>query len=152
MTTTELLTAIRDALAADTTISEWCTSEFSKSPTIFLGLDQQNPPPEGDYPLIAILGVEQVRGDTNRDLEWNISLGVGVINSEIVTSGVKKTATGFLQCETLRELVENAVYRARIVPMESAGEASTVSYHPIYIGFSRITASKPKSTRRGLPG
>jgi hypothetical protein len=151
MTTQELLTAIRDALAADTALEAWCQEQFVKSATILLGLDERDPPGENDYPLVAIVGCTQERGDMARELSWKVFVGVGVVNEEIVIETNTKTATGLLQAEELRELAENAIYRARIASGASAGEASTESYYPLFVSYTTITFTALRTTQRGLP-
>jgi len=151
MTTAEVLAAIRNAVAADATLTAWCMEQFGKAQTVLLGIDENRPPAEEDYPVVAIAGIEQVRGQARRELEWNVFLGVGVVNAEIAESGNMRTCTGMLQAETLRELAENALYRARLCDTESAGDASGESYHPLYVSYTTVTVRALKSTRRGLP-
>lgn len=151
MTTAEILIAVRDALATDATLTAWCTANLAATPAIFLGIDDVKPPAEDDYPIIAIVGIEQVRGESERELSWSVTLGVGVVNEEIATSGSTRTRTGFLQAESLREQMENALYRARIASAVSAGDASSECYHPFYVSYSTMTFTVLKTMRRGLP-
>lgn len=151
MTTTEVLQAMSNALADDAALNSWCTAQFGKAPSVFLGIDENRPPAEEDYPVIALVGVEQARGQDRRELEWRVFLGVGVVNDEIIQSGSIRTRSGFLQAETLREVAENALYRARLCDIESAGDASGESYHPLYVSYTTVTVRALKSTRRGLP-
>lgn len=151
MTTTEVLQAMSNALANDAALNSWCTEQFGKAPSVFLGIDENRPPAEEDYPVIALVGVEQARGQDRRELEWRVFLGVGVVNDEIIQSGSIRTRSGFLQGETLREFAENALYRARLCDTESAGDASGESYHPLYVSYTTVTVRALKSTRRGLP-
>lgn len=151
MTTAEILVAVRDALAADATLTAWCTEQFGKAQTVLLGIDENRPPAEEDYPVVAIAGIEQVRGQARRELEWNIFLGVGIINSEVAQSENMRTCSGMLQAETLREHAENALYRARLCDVESAGDASGESYHPLYVSYTTVAVRQLKTSRRGLP-
>ena len=152
MTTQTLLTSIRDALDSDTALEAWCQAQFAQSATIMLGLDERNPPAEADYPLVSIVGCTQARGDMVRELSWQVFIGVGVVNDTVVTSGSKKTATGLLQAETLRELAENAIYRARLATSQTAGEASTEGYYPLFLSYTTFTFTALRNTQRGLPG
>jgi len=157
MTTAEVLQAVQAALLADTTLTDWCTAQFGSAPTVWLGVDDQHPPVETDYPLISIVGVEQIRGAAPRgSVDWRLSLGVGVVNETLVSAGAGRTYTGMHQAETLRELAEDALYRARLsgvaVGIDSNGESSSESYHPLYVSYTTVLISGLKSTRRGLPG
>lgn len=151
MTTSELLVSIRNALATDATLATWCTANLAAQPTIFLGIDDVKPPAEDDYPIVAVVGIEQSRGESERELEWSVMLGIGVVNEEIVSSGSMRTRSGWLQAESLREQVENALYRARIASAVSAGDASSECFHPLYVSYSTVTFTVLKTTRRGLP-
>ena len=151
MTTSELLIAIRNALATDATLAAWCTENLAATPTIFLGIDDAQPPAEDEYPLIAVVGIEQERGESERELSWSVMLGIGVVNEEIAASGSMRTRTGWLQAEGLREQAENALYRARIASAVTSGNASQECFHPLYVSFSTLTFTTLKSTRRGLP-
>ena len=106
MTTSQILEAARDALAADTALTDWCLDQFGTAATIMIGLDDKNPPAEDEYPLVAIIGVDQERGNARREVDWRLHLGAGVVNSTIVDTGITKTCSGMLQAETLREMAE----------------------------------------------
>lgn len=151
MTTAELLKKIKDALAADKELLAWCQQAFGKSPLISLGLDENNPPEADQYPLIAILGAEQVRGDDKRELVWELTLGVALLQEEILEIGITRTHTGMLQVEDLRELAEDALYRARIAGTDSEGESASLSTYPLFMSLSTLTIKTLKTTRRGLP-
>lgn len=150
-TAADLLDAIRDALAADQALIAWCRQQFSKDPGIWLGMDENNPPKADQYPLIAVIGLTQARGDDKRELVWEITLGVALIQEEIVETGITRTFTGMLQAETLRELAEDALYRARLIGTESDGESATLSHYPLFLSLSTLTFKTLKTTRRGLP-
>jgi len=151
MTTAEVLEAIRDAIAADSTLDAWCQAEIGKSPTVHLGIDEANPPPESDYPIVVIVGSDHLRSETEKEIAWPVYLGVGVVNGTVLTDGRKKTYEGLLQAEAMREQVENALYRSRIAGLDSAGNSSQDSEYPIFVSFSVVTVREIKTTRRGLP-
>lgn len=151
MTTVELLEAARDALANDTELSAWCVAQFGTVPTVFLGLDDKSPPEESEYPMVAIIGVDQTRGSSRREIDWRLHMGAGVVNSTVLSVDGKRTYSGMLEAETLREMAENALYRAGLVDLNSTGESSSESYHPLYVSYSVVTVSMLKTTRRAMP-
>lgn len=154
MTTAELLQHMQSTLLTDTALDTWCRAEFGRAPTVWLGVDEQTPPPEEDYPLVAVVGVDQMRGGSRAELQWQVHLGAGIVNSDFTANLNIRTYPGLMQAETLRELAENALYRARIGPalnIESTGEASSVSYHPLYVSYTTVIVSELRTTRRGLP-
>ncbi len=151
MTTHEILTSARDALANDAELAAWCVAQFGRPPVVMLGLDDKNPPTEDQYPLVVILGVDQSRGDSRREVEWRLHLGTGVVNPAVTESGASRTYTGLLQAEMLREKAEDALYRAKLINIESTGESASESYYPLFVSYSMVAVTMLKSTRRSLP-
>lgn len=155
MTTAEILQAAQAAILADAELTAWCTAQFGHASTVWLGIDSNQPPAESDYPVVALASVEQSRGGGRGEIGWRLMIGVGVINEALVSDGSARTYPGFLQAETLRELAENALYRARVawltVEVDSDAEASSESYHPLYVSYTTVIVSALKSTRRGMP-
>lgn len=151
MTTSDLLTTVRDAIAADQNLAAWCLDHLGSAPTVWLGIDPAKPPKEDDYPIVCVLGADQSRGDNRGEITWELQLGVGVINDEISESGQVRTFTGLLQAAALREQVEDAVYRARIAGVGSSGASAEEWYYPMFVAYSTIEVSALKTTRRGLP-
>lgn len=151
MTTTDLLLTILNALASDRGLTQWCMEQFGKTHKVFLGIDEQHPPQADDYPLVVINGVSQIRGEGQYERQWLVSLGVGLVNETVTTSGNTITYDGMSQAETMRELAENCLYLARIASMGSEGETSSESYHPLYLSYSAVTVKLLKSNRRAMP-
>jgi hypothetical protein len=151
MTTSELLDAIKNALVADQPLNSWCLAEFSRAPTIFIGIDPRKDPDESVYPIIAVVGLSQGRGDDRREHRWDIPVGVGVVNETITVSGASVVYNGLAQVERMRELAEDALYRARIASMGTSGDASSECYYPLFVSFTTVVFTAPKTTRRGLP-
>ena len=155
MTTADVLLAVQAALLADTELTAWCTVQCGQAPTIWVGINEQQPPVESDYPLVSIAGVEHGRGGSRGEIEWRLHVGVGVVNDELDSDAYGRTYTGFLQAETLREFAEDALFRARIpgltIGVDSSGEAASESYHPLYVSYTTVLVSALKSTRRSLP-
>ncbi len=152
MSTADLLVAIQNVLAADQALTGWCREQFGKAHKVFLGVDDQHPPREEDYPVVVITGADQLRGESNRESHWIVSLGVGVVNAEVSTEGNRVSYPGMLQAEAMRECVEDALYRAKFAPMESGSDAVSESHHPLYVSFTFITVRKLRSTRQAMPG
>lgn len=157
MTTAEVLLALQAAIVADSALNAWCLAEFGSSPTVWIGLDEQNPPVEADYPLVSLVGIDQGRGEARGEIQWQVHVGCGVVNSVLLApeGAATRTYSGLLQAETLRELTENAFYRMRpagvTIGVDSSGEASSVSYHPLYVSYTTVVVSSLKTNRRGLP-
>lgn len=153
MTSIELIEQIKTALASDDRIRNWCIQNFGKTHTVFVDIDENNPPVPGeDYPVIIITGLNQVRGVSVRELSWTLELGVGVVNDEIIVDGNSKTMTGFGQAHALRELAENAIYRTGLGDVSSRAESGSTSYFPLFISGTMIPIKQLKTNRRAMPG
>lgn len=151
MTTVELLEAFRDALKNDSALKSWCLAEFNKEPVIYLGLNEEDPPPVDEYPIVAIVGITHSIGESKREITWEVDLGAGVIQEEIVIDEGSKTFKGFLQAETLRRLAEEALYRAKLVTLDSQNEAGNESIYPLFVSYSTVTGALLRTTRQALP-
>jgi hypothetical protein len=151
-TSIELIEQIKAALADDDYIQAWCTQNFGRIHKVFVDIDEKKPPvPENDYPIIVVIGLNQVRGDSVRDLSWELELGFGVVNKEIIEDGNIKAMTGFSQVQALRELAENALYRAGLGDVSTRAESGSVSYYPLFISGTVIPIKILKSNRRAMP-
>ena len=153
MTTAELLNQIKNVFANDTAILSWCQDNFGKQHTVCLDIDERHPPdPDVDYPVIVVTSIRQARGDSVRELTWDLEIGAGVKQENIETEGNTKVFTGFLQAETLRELAENALYKARIADISTNSETGAISFYPLFISGALIPIKQLKTNRRGMPG
>ena len=151
MMTSDLLKEIASSIAGDKALRDWCKATFDSVPTCYLGIDELNPPAPADYPIIAIVGVTQNRSDSNRDLSWDIDLGVGIISETVSAEEVSKTYDGFLLAEDLREKAENAIFGIKSARITTTGEASSISYHPLYVSYSTINVKLKRGSQESLP-
>jgi len=152
-TSAQLIEAIKTALADDEVLTAWCVSNFGQAHKVYIDVDNQNPPdPETDYPVIVVAGIGQARGDSSREISWEVEIGAGVMNDAIVESSNTVTMTGFGQAETLRELAEDAIYRAGIGTVTTRAESGSSSFYPLFISGSIIPITTLKSNRRAMPG
>ncbi len=153
MTSAELLEKIKNAFAGDQILTAWCQQTFGRPQTVFIDIDENNPPdPESDYPVIAVTDLRQVRGDSLREIIYELEFGAGVVQEDIEINGNTKTMKGFMQAESLRELAEDALYRAGIADLSSKSETGSVSCYPLFISGTAISFKQLRTNRRGLPG
>jgi hypothetical protein len=150
MTTDELLEYIRDVLAADAAIAAWCQTNFSKKPTIYTGIDENKPPPESEYPVIAVVEIKQLYGETHNKKSWDIIIGCGVVQEEIVVDEIAKTKTfsGFIQAEQLRNLVQEALAKANFAKISYRGESGQISGYPMFVSYTIPTIELWNKRRR----
>ena len=153
MITAELLDAVRSAWVSDEIMNKWCLETFGRQQSVRIGIDDENPPdPDTEYPVIAVTDIRQVRGDSAREISWELEFGVGVVQSDISEDSRGKTMTGFVQAEQLREMAEDALYRARIADVSSNSSTGTLNRYPLFVSGSVIPIKMLKSNRRAMPG
>lgn len=153
MTTEELLEAIRAAWIDDEIMNVWCLETFGREHTVRIGIDDENPPnPDTEYPIIAVTDIRQVRGDSVREISWELEFGVGIVQPDIEDYIRGKTMTGFVQAEYLRELAEGALYRAKIADVSTNSSTGSLSRYPLFISGSVIPIKILKPNRQRLPG
>lgn len=105
-------TAIRNSSA----ISSFCTSNYSKSLKIFVGLDPVNPPTEDDAPFVVLCETQTPYDVGTSALQRRPSFEVywGVVNKTQTTSdsGNTVTQTGLTNVDTLGMLIVTALESA----------------------------------------
>jgi len=78
MTLIELIHTLRDALANDAPLLTWANDTYGRDPSIFVGLDERNPPTESEYPAIHLYP-ERRSGDLQLgDNEYRLSVVIGI--------------------------------------------------------------------------
>lgn len=153
MITDEIIEAVRTAWIGDETMNTWCLETFGRAHSIRIGIDDENPPdPDTEYPIIAVTDIRQVRGDSIREISWELEFGVGIVQPDIHDYIRGKTMAGFIQAEQLRELAEDALYRAKIADISSNSSSGSLSRYPLFISGSVIPIKILKSNRRAIPG
>ena len=152
MNTAELIERTRDVLASDQTITTWCEQNFGRKHKVYVDVDEEKPPdPTTDYPAIVITNIRQSRGESVREITWELEFGVALVQASKEEAENSVTFTGFLQVETLRELAEDALYRAKIASINSNSETGSISAYPLFISGSVIPITQLKSNRHGMP-
>jgi len=135
MTTSEILTTLRDALAADDVFVAWCQDNIGSAPAIQIDFDDQQE--IDDFPMVAFIQISQDDGLLGARQQWTVTGSVFVKNNgrtQTTSNGCKLiTYDGRLECEGLREAAIAAIYRAKIGKIVIKGESMSHTYHPRYI-------------------
>lgn len=134
MTERQVLEAVRDKWANDADIEAWSQAAFSKSVTVLLGSDPQDPPKEADYPILEIVGISFRRATAGRTKTWILEVACGVVYDEIVESGNTKTYSGLLLAAELRELAEAAIgKKAGLGRVSVDTESFSADFFPMFV-------------------
>lgn len=151
ISTSDMLVQVRNILSSDAVIQAWCQTNYSRDLAVYLGFDDDKDALESTgYPLVEIYSSTRIRGaDKHRDV-WDLELSVQVDNAtqEDVSNGI--TYTGFIHAEALRDMVEGALYRARIANVESTGASGNFSNFPMFEAVTKIRITMIADARSGI--
>jgi len=149
--TSDMLKLVRNTIAADVPLAAWCQTNYSRGISVYLGFnDDKDALDATGYPLVEIYSSTRIRGaDKHRDV-WDLELSVQVENEteETISNGI--TYTGFIHAEELRELVENALYRAKIANIDSIGASGNFSNFPMFEAVTKIRITLIADARSGI--
>ncbi len=156
MTGYELLQEIQSAIISDNVLVQWCKDKYEKAPSVWIAVDERAAPAQDDYPVIGIVALEETSGESKSEKQFTVYLGVGVVQNKIDeethTNGARyKTHRGMIEAEQLRELVRDAILRAKIMTLDNEGESATESFYPLFVSYQSLTFKTLKTTRRALP-
>ena len=147
MTTVELLEALRDSLAADDTLVDWCVANVGVKPTIQIDFDDQQE--IESFPLISFVQISHDQAVTGPRDRWTVNGSVFVRNTakvETTSNGCTLvTYSGRLDAEGLREQVLAAIYRAKVGNVTVKGEVMSHTYHPRYVSPFVIEIERPRT-------
>lgn len=148
----ETIAAIRDALKADPGISAWCQQKYQRQHKVFVGMDDENPPPETDYPLIVIEPFGHKWGLKSRSEEARVFIDCGIVQSAVDIAGNVVELRGIQEIETLRRMVEERLFRAGLLIAESEAASRSGYFFPVFWSGSEVTIETKLSSRHPTAG
>lgn len=147
----DILALIQETLAANTDIEYYSQQKYSKSCRVFVGIDEDNPPKQEDYPVIIIFSVNRAeRGESSKFVVYEAVIGVGVVNESCVVDGKKTTYIGMAEAERLRELVEAALFGKVAHKTDVQGQTSSEIIFPLFRSDTVIKLSFIQTSQSGI--
>lgn len=141
--TRNLITQIEEILTHNEAIKEFCLDAYGRLPTLYTFVDEDNPAPESDYPVIAITALDRMSGGYAPTVSYHLEIGCGVINETIETPGNIRRHVGMIETYELISLVENALVAARkFAKVEFHGQTNAVQWFPKYISVTTATITR----------
>lgn len=147
-----MLEKLQNGLLHDEVLCTWCNRHLGKLPTVWIGVDIDQEPPDEDYPLICMVSVDQHRATGERTLRWVVDFSVALrCDEDVALDDRGRTWPGMLLVEAFRREVEDAVCR-----MALGGQASVVGAFnpaiskPYYESISTMTIEQIKTAQHGL--
>lgn len=144
----DVIDLIGSALTTDATFLAFCQAQFAKAPAVYIGVDEQDPPPESAYPVAAVTDVREISSVEENRRTFEIDIGFGVVNTEKAVNGNRTTFSGFIQAERFREAGELAILRAlQSVQVRFAGDAGRIHAYPTFVSYTTLTVEEVASRR-----
>ncbi len=144
---TELLTVLQAAIAGDSSLSSWCTSNCARAQTVYVGINLDNPPDRYSYPMVA-LAVPDVSGGVGaEDTSARLLIATAIWDdASPVTVGNRTTLHGVKTLEEFRKKVvqlvaDNLPEGCRPVGVQV--ETEPLDSWPYFAAYTEIIMSRP---------
>jgi len=130
MNITTLMNTLRNAIHDDTATQAWCTTAYKQNHHVYVGVDQDNLPPVGDYPLVHLFPMRKNAGYNLSKQEHGIEVTCGIYDATVRSTDKANVIeyTGVANIEAFRKLVETVV--AANVGTLTAGTVE-IEYSPV---------------------
>jgi hypothetical protein len=139
-----LLQALRDGIADATAIKTWCTTNYTRNHTVYVGLDQENPPDDDAYPIVSLYPISKGAGNSEEEKKHVFGVMLGIYDTALATGGKTNVVEykGVQNIEAFRKLVAAAISAAlttvRITDVAIAYEA--LELFPYFLCEQQFTA------------
>ncbi|WP_122630438.1 hypothetical protein [Lucifera butyrica] len=101
----DIISKWRDALQASQPIQNFCSSQYNKAPSIFVGINGKNPPTENDCPLIILYPGSKSEGLELQEYTYNLTVGWTILQAAATVTNNVTEFRGVAECDTLGQLI-----------------------------------------------
>lgn len=148
----ETLAAARDAIKTDQAIAAWCQQKYGRQHKVYVGIDEENPPAEADYPLVAIMPAGHKWGIKSRTETARVILLCGVVQKAVDAAGNVVELRGVSEVEMFRRMVEERLYKAGLLVADSETESLSGYFFPVFTSGVEVTIEMRLSSRGPTTG
>ena len=106
-----LTSALKTAIAGDSSLTAWCTANYRKH-SVWVNMDLTDPPAESSCPYVVIYPVGKQVGEMQSPKRHVFEIVCCLYDAGSTTSGNTTVYTGVANLETMRKYVETAVIGA----------------------------------------
>jgi len=141
------------AVYGNAAVQAFCQAAYGRGPTLIYGIDPENPPGQGSYPIVTVVSAVRGASLARNAAEYNLGFLVAVNNDALTTSGGVTRYTGMVEAGDLAELVEFAVVgqlRQQFPQITIDAEIGIESDYPLFGGVITITATAAGSRRASI--
>jgi hypothetical protein len=128
---------IQAVIATDPDVAEFCIQRYGQKPTIYVGMDEADPPGINDYPVIALHEFYiNGAGTGSRTKMFEIALAAGVINETVDYDPLARTKfyMGLIEADRLRDLAFAAIIKNNFGKLFiKDGDIGSAMAHPMYV-------------------
>ena len=95
----------RDAIANSAAISAFCTQNYGKPLSLYVGIDGKKPPNDKNCPLIIVFPGGKTEGAGEAEYQYTSSIGWSIVQSTVtVNNGIAENA-GIYEADALGQLI-----------------------------------------------
>jgi len=143
-----LIEKIRDAVKDNADIKAWCQSNYGSDHTVYIGYDEEDPPPSSDYPIVVVSPAEQGRSLNVDYGPMEVEIGFGLEDGTKSTSGNVVTYAGVQKILQFRKTVEDVLFSSSTdyggAWIEEAEEIiEPVEFFPLFVSVVAYTFCNP---------
>jgi len=137
----DIISKWRDALKASTSIQTYCTTKYSATPKIYVGINGKSAPADTDCPLIILYPGSKSEGLELEEYTYKLTVAWIIIKEATTTTDNITEYTGVSECDELGQLIyqELAELSADSPISEVHYNIEPVAYYPRFPGRMDIT-------------
>jgi hypothetical protein len=142
----QIVTVFADALAADTTLNDYCQAQFGKDVTIYIGYNGQSLPGKTNCPYVVLNPDQKVEGADETVYQYTLTVDWAIANETQTTGGKIVKLNGVEQCDRLGQLILACLNQisgdhpiASVVYRIAATKAEATALCPQNVGQMRLT-------------
>lgn len=147
MKANEILQKLRDVLVEDADIVKWCQETYGKQHQVYLGINNEDPPAQDKYPIIALFFASRKNSANVPVIGYSVELAVCVSDEGILKNGNSVTYIGLLRVAEFRELAEAAISKSAIGKIDISSETIEDMQFPMFSSNTIVEFEWPKSYR-----
>jgi len=142
----DILELFRDTLHDDATLNAWTTANLGADPTIYVGIDAQNPPGIDDTPFVTLTPEANQEGQEVNFFNYSVVVNWAINNGAKTESGRKVTYDGFLVIDDFGEQIWTSLTGASnsIALSERTFAVEAIEFWPLLVGQMSIRINVPQ--------
>lgn len=147
----DFINKLISATAGNPDLAAWAEANLGESFTLFVGVDENNPPASEHYPLLAITEIRTAGGGAGPRLTYEVDMAAGVRN-ETVSHDADLSVyeyKGLAQADAFRARAFAALFAANFGKISvKDGAVGQSAAHPLYVSGMTVQIEYINAKRR----